>query len=197
MNRKLLAGTIAAFALGSAGVAVAEGTGESTKDKPSQKQTQHEQQGSTETGQSAQGAEQGTGTERDVQQTKTGINRLDSVKLTALDEQAAKNLQTKLQELGYYKGEIDGKIGPKSRTALSQFFRDQMQLVNRGRLSEVAMTSLGFEDDDIERVRGVDEESTGERSPTRGVEEGSQGTQSGSKGVMPDVGNESEPRQNY
>jgi hypothetical protein len=221
MKARILTGTIAALALGTAGIAVAEGTSGQTRDTSAHEMQQSDQsttgtpQGS-ETG--TAGVETGTetGTESQQQagrqtqtgeigQTKTGIDRLDSVKLSVLDEDQAQNLQTKLQELGYYKAEVDGKIGPKTRAALSQFFRDQAQLVNRGRLSELSMTSLGFDDSEIERVRGMEEEpAEQQRAPTRGVEEDEPiegtspdvapdtegtGTQQspGSQGTMPDV----------
>jgi peptidoglycan hydrolase-like protein with peptidoglycan-binding domain len=35
-----------------------------------------------------------------------------------------KQVQTALQNAGYYKGEIDGKIGPKSREAIINFQKD-------------------------------------------------------------------------
>jgi hypothetical protein len=222
MKAKILVGTIATLALGTAGVALAEGTAGQTKDK-SAHETQQYEQGATSATEGTEGSETGTAGQADIgseqqavqreqtAQTKSGINRLDSVKLSVLDEESAQNLQTKLQELGYYKAEVDGKVGPKTRAALSQFFRDQAQLVNRGRLSELAMTSLGFDDSEIERVRGMEEEPVeGQRSPTRGVEEdesieggtgiesgtegsgiegsGTQGTGTqGSQGTMPDV----------
>jgi hypothetical protein len=199
MKSRILVGAIAALALGTAGIAVAEGTAGQKKDQPSHG-TMHEQGDPTAgTGQQGQqgstasdidiGSEQRAQQQGQMGQTKSGVERLDSVKLSVLDEEAAQNLQTKLQELGYYKAEVDGKIGPKTRAALSQFFRDQAQLVNRGRLSELALTSLGFEDSEIERVRGMEEEPVEQRSPTRGVEddesiEGSEGSPEGSPGGM-------------
>lgn len=170
MNRKTLVTAVTIGALGSAGIALAEGT--STEKKQTQKQTQEQpelQQGQTssETAASAPQQEQ-----QNVQ--KKGVARLDSVRISSLDETQIKTLQQKLADLGYYMGNIDGIFGPKSRAALSQYFRDQATLVAQGKLSEVSMTSLGFEESEIERVRGVDQEGgqgVEERTPTRGSDD--------------------------
>jgi peptidoglycan hydrolase-like protein with peptidoglycan-binding domain len=90
--------------------------------------------------------------------------------LANLGSDQARQLQTKLQELGFYKGEIDGAIGPMTRTALQQYFRDQVQLAANGKISEVGLASLGMDSADIQRTRGVEEEGTPTtKSPSRGV----------------------------
>lgn len=171
MKHKYLVGSIGALALALSGLAVAEGTG--AGDKPQQEQKDQPKQGMQEETQPKMEHEQ------KAEQKKAGVQRLDSVKLTSLDEQASRQLQQKLADLGYYKAEVDGKIGPKTRGALAQYFRDQAQLIVQGRLSEAGMTSLGFEESEIQRVRGMEEEGqTPERAPTRGTEEPEEGEKS-------------------
>jgi peptidoglycan hydrolase-like protein with peptidoglycan-binding domain len=133
------------------GLALAEGTGADKPTEPKQSQQQTQQPAEE------QGAQQ--------EQQRTGVQRLDSIKLSVVDEESATTLQQKLADLGYYKAEVDGKIGPKTRGALTQYFRDQAQLVAQGRLSEVGMISLGFDEAAIERVRGMEEQ--GDEEPTR------------------------------
>jgi hypothetical protein len=183
MNGKFLIGSIAALALGTAGSAVADSPTTSGEKQYKEKQHQEQKGQTSEIGES-EGVErererqvtrewekettgEQAGKERTTQ--KAGVERLDSVDLKNLDDEAAQNLQTKLQELGYYQADIDGKIGPKTRAALTRYFQDQVQLVQRGRLSEDAMTALGFEESEIERVRGVGEGQDIERQ--RGVDE--------------------------
>jgi peptidoglycan hydrolase-like protein with peptidoglycan-binding domain len=51
------------------------------------------------------------------------------------------NVQQHLQQLGYYKGRVDGIWGPRSRQALSQFQRDKgMQAT--GQLDDSTMQAL-------------------------------------------------------
>jgi peptidoglycan hydrolase-like protein with peptidoglycan-binding domain len=157
MRRHLLIGSMA-VALGVSGLALAEGTG---ADKPTEPHQDTPQQGAQQQPQEEQGAQ--TASQQEPQ--RTGVQRLDSVKLSVVDEESATTLQQKLADLGYYKAEVDGKIGPKTRGALTQYFRDQAQLVAQGRLSEVGMMSLGFDDAAIERVRGMEEQ--GDEEPTR------------------------------
>jgi peptidoglycan hydrolase-like protein with peptidoglycan-binding domain len=153
MRRHLLIGSIA-VALGVSGLALAEGTGANEPTEPKQSQQQQETQQPQDEQKAAQ-----------QEQQRMGVKRLDSIKLSVVDEESAKTLQQKLADLGYYKAEVDGKIGQKTRAALTQYFRDQAQLVARGRLSEVGMTSLGFDGAAIERVRGMEEQ--GDLEPTR------------------------------
>lgn len=186
MNRKILVSAVAICALGTAGIAFAEGT---EHKKPDQSAQQGQQQGTqTDTPAGMEATDTGSQTQAGVQPEaqRRGVARLDAVNLKSLDEDQAKSLQTKLQELGYYNGEIDGKIGPKSKGALSQYFRDQAQLVAQGKLSELAMTSLGFDDSEIQQVRGVDEQGEAERTPTKGFDDaGEQGTESSPQEVPP------------
>lgn len=133
--------------------------------------------GATGAGSRTSGA---TGTEEaadfDTQQRAQSMkleDRVEAVRLKALESEEAMEVQRKLQELGYYKGEIDGAIGPLTRGALQRYFRDQAQLVSRGMVGSAVLASFGIDESEIQRVRGLDEE---------GIE---QGTESGTQPGMP------------
>lgn len=185
MNSKTLVGTVAALALGLTGAAAAQSdTGQSG----SKSGTSGSERGSSATGSSA-GEETGaSATGSKGAPSKSGMSEksamgkasdIPSIKLSALDESQVTDLQTRLQELGFYKGEVDGKAGRLTRAALSQWFRQQLNLINQGRVSEAGLSGLGFSDTDIERVRGVDEES-GTSTGTSGSGTSGSGTQGGS-----------------
>lgn len=198
MKRKILVSAVTLCALGTAGIAFAEGTSGTQKEErdpaaqsgtmqgqgTQQGMQQGTQQGTQQDTTAEQGSDIGSEQQADVGQesesmqqaepAKQGVARLDSVRISSLDDEHARMLQQKLADLGYYKAEVDGKFGPKSKAALSQYFRDQAQLVAQGKVSESALTALGFDDSAIERVRGIDVEGDQERTPTPGtdVEEG-------------------------
>ena len=89
MNRKTLVTAVTIGALGSAGIALAEGT--STEKKQTQKQTQEQpelQQGQTSSETAATAPQQ---EQQNVQ--KKGVARLDSVRISSLDESQIKTLQ--------------------------------------------------------------------------------------------------------
>jgi hypothetical protein len=54
-------------------------------------------------------------------------------------------VQQQLAKRGYYKGSIDGKFGPASRSALSRF-QHQNGLQETGRIDEPTLMALGFAD---------------------------------------------------
>jgi peptidoglycan hydrolase-like protein with peptidoglycan-binding domain len=67
------------------------------------------------------------------------------LKLETLDPRQIGALQTRLSELGFYRGAVDGKLGPGTRSALTRYFQAQAQLASRGMLTEATATSLGLE----------------------------------------------------
>ena len=170
MKRNFLIGSITLVALGASGLAIAEGG--NTPHDPQQKQPTAEQQPMQEESELQQGQQSAEAQQQEPQ--RVGVKRLDSVKLSVIEEEQAKNLQQQLSDLGYYKAEIDGKIGPKTKAALQQYFRDQATLVAQGRLSEVGMTSLGFDESEIQRVRGLEEQGDVERTPMGEIDEPTQ-----------------------
>ena len=91
----------------------------------------------------------------------TGAATMSGVELSSLSQDDARKLQEKLQELGLYRGQVDGVIGQQTRVALQQYFQQQAQLALQGRLSDSTAESWGV--------------SVSERQPTSG-KEGSQTT---------------------
>ena len=54
-------------------------------------------------------------------------------------------VQQQLAKRGYYKGEVDGKFGPASRSALSRF-QEKNGLEATGRIDQPTLMALGFSD---------------------------------------------------
>jgi peptidoglycan hydrolase-like protein with peptidoglycan-binding domain len=61
------------------------------------------------------------------------------VRLNQLNKDQAKTLQTRLRELGYYRGEVDGVVGENTRAALEQYFRTQADLAAQGIISDATI----------------------------------------------------------
>jgi peptidoglycan hydrolase-like protein with peptidoglycan-binding domain len=68
-----------------------------------------------------------------------------NVQLSTLSPEQAKEMQERLQLLGYYRGEIDGRPGPATRAALQQYFQAQADLAERGVISNSAISMFGTE----------------------------------------------------
>jgi len=79
-----------------------------------------------------------------------------SVQLTALSNAQAKEMQQRLQLLGYYKGPIDGNVGEGTRSALRKFFEHQANLASKGSVSNAAISLFGTQPNDIQRVNGTE-----------------------------------------
>jgi peptidoglycan hydrolase-like protein with peptidoglycan-binding domain len=77
-------------------------------------------------------------------QPTSSMDDTSSVELSSLSENDAKKIQQRLQELGFYRGEIDGVLGQQTRAALRQYFQQQAQLVAQGKLGESAADALGI-----------------------------------------------------
>ncbi len=76
--------------------------------------------------------------------------------LSALNEEQTRELQQKLQQHGFYKGEIDGIVGPQTRSALQAYFRDQASLASQGVVTESALNDFGINPSEVQPVRGTE-----------------------------------------
>jgi len=81
-----------------------------------------------------------------------------SVQLSALNNVQAKEMQQRLQLLGYYKGPIDGNLGEGTRSALRKFFQHQADLASRGVVSNAAISLFGTQPNQIQQVSGSDKD---------------------------------------
>ena len=148
MNKNLAYGGICALMLGIAGSAIAKDNG-MTKSQQNQNPPSQSEPTAPATTQS----------------------QFKSVKLSSLDTSQIKDIQTQMKDLGLYTGTVDGKLGAQTKAALVQYMRTQLAFVNQGRISDYSLMGLGFNKDDIQRVRGVDEKSGNQRQPTKGTEQ--------------------------
>jgi peptidoglycan hydrolase-like protein with peptidoglycan-binding domain len=79
------------------------------------------------------------------------------IQLSALSTAQAKEMQQRLQLLGYYKGPIDGAVGEGTRSALHNFFAHQADLASKGTVSNAAVSLFGTQPNEIQRVKGSDD----------------------------------------
>jgi peptidoglycan hydrolase-like protein with peptidoglycan-binding domain len=79
-----------------------------------------------------------------------------SVQLSSLSEEQAREMQQRLQLLGYYRGPVDGKIGEGTRAALNRYFQRQADLARQGVISNSAISLFGTEVNDVQPVNGTD-----------------------------------------
>ena len=146
MFSKFIQVSAVACALALGGTAVANNNGGSQSQSTQQQQPQMQQ------GQQQQG-QQGQQGQTQTQQTQQSVK---SVRLTSLDQNQIKEVQTRLKDCGFYRGAVDGVIGNGTKSALTAFFQNQLTLAQQGRLSDEALSGFGFGQNDIQRVRGVD-----------------------------------------
>ena len=157
----------AALALG--GTAVAGDTGNDTNGTNGNMQNRPQQQQGVNDQTQGQSSQSMQG-----QQGATNQNQnqsLKSVRLSSLDQQQLKDVQTQLKDLGLYKGAVDGVMGNKTRGALQAFFQQQVSLLGQGRITDQALSGFGFAKSDIEKVRGIDESSGNVRQNTNGQDQ--------------------------
>jgi peptidoglycan hydrolase-like protein with peptidoglycan-binding domain len=82
-----------------------------------------------------------------------------NVQLTSLTTEQAKEMQQRLQLLGYYRGTVDGVVGEGTRVALQHFFNRQAELASKGVVSNAAISLFGTEPNDVQRVKGTDKDT--------------------------------------
>jgi hypothetical protein len=87
----------------------------------------------------------------------------EGVNLSALDSDQVMELQRSLAQTGYYTAEIDGKVGPETKSALRRFYSDQAQLAQQGKILPESAAALGIDEAEIERVRGEDQREKQEK----------------------------------
>ena len=76
-------------------------------------------------------------------------NASANVQLSSLSPEQAKEMQQRLQLLGFYRGEIDGVPGAGTRAALQRYFQTQADLASRGVISNSAISMFGTEVQDV------------------------------------------------
>lgn len=79
-----------------------------------------------------------------------------NMQLNTLSPEQGKEMQQRLQLLGYYRGEVDGVVGEGTRAALQRFFQRQADLASKGVISNAAIGMFGTEPADVEPVKGTD-----------------------------------------
>jgi peptidoglycan hydrolase-like protein with peptidoglycan-binding domain len=72
-----------------------------------------------------------------------------NVQLQSLSQEQAREMQQRLQLLGYYRGPIDGKIGEGTRASLQRYFQRQAELAQQGVISNSAIGMFGTEVTDV------------------------------------------------
>jgi len=74
-----------------------------------------------------------------------------NVQLSTLTQEQARELQQRLQLLGYYRGDIDGHVGEGTRAALQSYFQRQADLAQHGIVSNSAIGLFGTAPKDVHR----------------------------------------------
>src|SRR5688572_30943349 len=72
-----------------------------------------------------------------------------NVQLQSLSQEQAREMQQRLQLLGYYRGPIDGKVGEGTRSSLQRYFQHQAELARQGVISNSAIGMFGTEVTDV------------------------------------------------
>jgi hypothetical protein len=82
------------------------------------------------------------------------------IDLKTLNKDQIKVLQQRLQERGFYRGKVDGAMGPQTRNALTALMAQQyalnQRLVNQGQITEQFASSMGVDTRGRAPVMGVD-----------------------------------------
>jgi peptidoglycan hydrolase-like protein with peptidoglycan-binding domain len=85
---------------------------------------------------------------RDVQAGADGASA--NVRLDSLSESQAREMQQRLQLLGYYRGSIDGRVGDGTRAALARYFQKQAELARQGVISNSEISLFGTDVSDVQ-----------------------------------------------
>jgi hypothetical protein len=82
------------------------------------------------------------------------------IDLKTLNKDQVKQLQQRLQERGFYRGKVDGALGPQTRNALTGLLAQQyalnQRLANQGQITEQFASSIGMDTRGRAPVTGVD-----------------------------------------
>jgi membrane-bound lytic murein transglycosylase B len=87
-------------------------------------------------------------------------NATANIQLSSLNAEQTKEMQQRLQLLGFYTGQVDGVVGAGTRAALQRFFQNQAELAARGVISNAAISLFGTEASDVQPVTGSDAPTT-------------------------------------
>jgi peptidoglycan hydrolase-like protein with peptidoglycan-binding domain len=79
-----------------------------------------------------------------------------NIQLASLTEEQGREMQQRLQLLGYYRGTVDGKLGEGTRAALKAFFQRQAELAQQGVISNAAIGLFGTEPGNVQPVNDKD-----------------------------------------
>jgi len=83
------------------------------------------------------------------------------IDLKTLNKDQIKLLQQRLQERGFYRGKVDGAMGPQTRNALTGLMAQQyalnQRLANQGQITEQFAASIGMDTHGRAPVTGVDQ----------------------------------------
>jgi peptidoglycan hydrolase-like protein with peptidoglycan-binding domain len=74
-----------------------------------------------------------------------------NLQLSSLTQEQAREMQQRLQLLGYYRGPVDGKVGEGTRAALASYFQRQAELARQGVISNSAISLFGTDVGDVGR----------------------------------------------
>lgn len=182
LKKSMAVGTagVMAMAMGWSTTAWAKGGGD--KQEQSQMETMPSEQ------QAQMGGDKLSPTDRqDIQ--KVFGSDAEVVSLNELDEEKIKSVQQELKDMGFYQGEVDGKLGPRTKSALNKFSDRQAsltrKLIDNNQLTSVTLEHLGLDRSELQEVVG--EESPGAVSP-----EGQQGQDIQIEPAEPQPGQEME-----
>jgi peptidoglycan hydrolase-like protein with peptidoglycan-binding domain len=82
------------------------------------------------------------------------------IDLKALNSEQIKQLQQRLSERGFYRGKVDGLMGPQTKNALSGLMAQQyalnQRLVGQGQITELFASSIGVDTAGRTPVSGID-----------------------------------------
>jgi peptidoglycan hydrolase-like protein with peptidoglycan-binding domain len=91
------------------------------------------------------------------------------IDLKTLNKEQVKLLQQRLQERGFYRGKVDGAMGPQTRNALTGLMAQQyalnQRLANQGQITEQFASSIGIDMHGRAAVTGVDRNDQATQHP--------------------------------
>lgn len=113
------------------------------------------------------------------------------VQLDTLSPDQLRTLQTRLQQFGFYQGEVDGVLGEGTRTALRQFYQTQADLASRGIITDATIGVFGVSPQGLNGAspsvptspqRGTQPRTDARGNPTPSLGSEATGTRSSSSG---------------